>query len=197
MRVRSVGRATQPHGACLVHSFVFGLACGREFLSIIQFPYLGCSMQGIISNILQRMKSASHSTISAPVWDISHLGCSMAVRYLSSRHGCIKHVTPVISARVFQGERWLEDIAKCQRFPSSSCSPITYVFRRIRTSHFLAFSLHSSTISFFSAHLLSSIWIRCSHIHESGLALPPKEIYVGKITCSQALCAIFVAVSNS
>ena len=26
---------------------------------------MGCSMQGIISNILQRMKSASHSTISA------------------------------------------------------------------------------------------------------------------------------------
>ena len=78
----------------------------------------------------------------------------MAGRYLSFRHGCTKHVTPVISARVFQGERWLEDIAKCQRFPSSSCSPITYVFRRIRTSHFLAFSLHSSTISFFSAHVL-------------------------------------------
>lgn len=29
--------------------------------------YLGYYMQGIISNILQRMKSTSHSTISAPV----------------------------------------------------------------------------------------------------------------------------------
>ncbi len=37
---------------------------------------------------------------------------------------------------MFQGEWWLEDIAKCQQFPFSSCSPITYVFRRIQTSHF-------------------------------------------------------------
>ena len=41
----------------------------------------------------------------------------MAVRYLSSRHGCIKYETQVISTREFQGERWLEDNAKCQRFP--------------------------------------------------------------------------------
>ncbi len=61
------------------------------------------------------------------------------------------------SARVSQGERWLEDIAKCQRFPSSSCSPIAYIFRRIQTSHsnvafehhiFSHFSQHSSIISF-------------------------------------------------
>ena len=90
----------------------------------------------------------------------------MAVRYLSSCHGCLKYETSVISARVFQGERWLEDIAICRRFPFSSCYSITYVFRRIRTSHFLAFSLHSSIISFrmshqiISAYLLST-WMRC------------------------------------
>ena len=44
---------------------------------------VGCSMQGIITNILQRMKSASHSTISALVYQ--------------------GEGTLVISARVFHG----------------------------------------------------------------------------------------------
>ena len=44
---------------------------------------LGCSMQRTISNILQSMKSVFRGG-----------------EILSSRHGCIKHVTPVISARV-------------------------------------------------------------------------------------------------
>ena len=34
----------------------------------IQKRWVGCSMQGIVTNLLQRMKSASHSTISAPVY---------------------------------------------------------------------------------------------------------------------------------
>ena len=78
------------------------------------------------------MKSASHSTISSPVYQ----GDGTLVILARVFHG---GEIFVISSRVSQGERWLEDIAKCQRFPSSSCLPITYVFRRMRTSHFLAF----------------------------------------------------------
>ena len=35
-----------------------------------------------------------------------------------------------ISARVFEGEKWLEDIAKYQQFPTC-CSPIAIILRRI------------------------------------------------------------------
>lgn len=71
-------------------------------------------------------------------------------KHSSSPHGCFHGGEVfVISSRV-SSTRYLgtlEAIAKCQRFPSSSCSPTTYVFRCIRTSPFLAFSLHSSIIS--------------------------------------------------
>ena len=48
-------------------------------------------------------------------------------RHQSSRHECIMELRHLSS-------RWyLEDVVKCQRFPYSSCSPITYLLRCIRT----------------------------------------------------------------
>ena len=112
---------------------------------------MSCSMQEIISNILQRMKSASHSTISPPVYQ----GDGTLVISARVFHG---GEIFVVLSRVYQAQNTSHlgtgvsrrKVARrhCQRFLSSSCSPITYVFRRIQTPHFLAFSLHSSTIPF-------------------------------------------------
>ena len=63
--------------------------------------WMGCSMQGIISNILQRMKSTSHSTISATVYiprrrNISHLGTGVSWRW------DICHLVPGVSSTKHQ-----------------------------------------------------------------------------------------------
>ena len=120
---------------------------------IIEKNSVDCSMQGIISNILQRMKSASHSTISAPAYD----GDGTLVILARVFHGAEIFV---ILSRVYQardtshlgtGVSWRTVVRRhCQMpaIPPSYCSPITYIFRRIWTSHFLTFSGHSSIISF-------------------------------------------------
>ena len=84
---------------------------------------MGYSMPGIISNISNICNSTHQVCIPVyqRMWDISHLDTGI--------HG---GEIFVISSRVYQARdishlSTLENIAKCQRFPSSFCSPITHL----------------------------------------------------------------------
>lgn len=134
------------------------------------------------------MKSASYSTISALVF---HGGEIFVISLRVYQVQNASHLGTGVLRRMVAGRHW--------QMPGIS---LLFLF-----SHHLCFLLHLN-ITFscifppfehyfcFLRALLLSIWIRCSYIHKSGLALPPKESYIGKIACSQAHCAIFIAVSN-
>ncbi len=83
---------------------------------------MGVSMQEIISDIPERMKSASHSIISA--WAYRGEGTSVISVWVYQQGQGTKERTGGI------------DNDKCQRFPSSSSFPITYIPHCIQTSHF-------------------------------------------------------------
>ena len=88
-------------------------------------------MQGIIPVILQRIPLDHLSTCVSRRWDISHLRIG---RWEICHHGM--GVSEGSKDEREQKERSPGDIDKCQRFPSSSSSPINYIPRCIRTSHF-------------------------------------------------------------
>ena len=121
---------------------------------------MGGSMQGIILDILQRMKSASHSAISARV--------VISTRRLDAHH---------LGIGVSKG-RGTDKNRKLPEFPPM------YIPSRI------TFSLHSSIISFrtsdqiISASLLST-WMRCFYSRADELGSSTR-IYVGKIACFEA-----------
>ena len=119
----------------------------------------------------------------------SRYWCFMAVTYLSSRHGCIKYETKVISALEFHG---LKTLAKCQQFAPPLLvflSPMFFVaFEHHIFSHFpgvrALFLSPPAVPSYQTTHILRQIYLnvcdrRLTTVSSIRMGCPSASLHIG------------------